>query len=434
MAITGLLSPYPKLQFFDDNGLVLSGGLLYSYAAGSTTPLGTYSNADLDPTHANANPVVLDAAGRALVFLANLAYKLVLKTSAGATIWTVDNIQSNQFTGIVLATVTSNHVLSVTDGTDLMVLADPTAGALTVTLYTAVGNAGARILVKKIGSSNNAVTVKANGAETMDGSNTRVLYGTQTWIWVESDGTGWRVIGYGGLQIDSLNAVLNALIVDPTDATPTAVDGSYVTTGAATIYTVPASTFAIVNRLTIFNADTVSNDAQLSIVDSGGSVNAAARIFAGTLLTTRSVVLEGPWFLDTGDYISGVSASATGTDMSVRADVTQLSAQLSGASLLFDDGDALTNAFATYLTATGKTIVEAMTVCNTDTTDRVVTIAIVPSGGSAANAQSIFGATVTAKGSIVIGGPFVLKTGDFIQAKAAVGAVVAFRISAVLMG
>ena len=35
------LAPPPKLQFFDDDGVPLISGLLYTYAAGSSTPLTT---------------------------------------------------------------------------------------------------------------------------------------------------------------------------------------------------------------------------------------------------------------------------------------------------------------------------------------------------------------------------------------------------------
>jgi len=84
------LSPSPKLQFFDANGAPLSGGKLYTYAAGTTTPLATYT--DYGAGTPNANPVILDSRGEASVWLGSLAYKLVLKTSADASVWTVDNM------------------------------------------------------------------------------------------------------------------------------------------------------------------------------------------------------------------------------------------------------------------------------------------------------------------------------------------------------
>lgn len=89
---TGTLSPVGKQQFFDDNGAVLNGGKLYTYQAGTVTPATTYSDVDL--TTPNANPIILDAAGRCTIYLAASSYKYVLKTSADVTVWTQDNIQS----------------------------------------------------------------------------------------------------------------------------------------------------------------------------------------------------------------------------------------------------------------------------------------------------------------------------------------------------
>ena len=60
------LTPVPKIQFFDANGHPLAGGKLYSYAAGTTTPLVTYT--DQAGTSANTNPVILDARGEASVW------------------------------------------------------------------------------------------------------------------------------------------------------------------------------------------------------------------------------------------------------------------------------------------------------------------------------------------------------------------------------
>lgn len=88
----GTVAPIPKVQWFDNNGDVCNGCLLYTYAAGTTTPQATYTTAAL--TIANANPVVADSAGRMTVFLSAVSYKFVLKTSAGVTLWTVDNVTS----------------------------------------------------------------------------------------------------------------------------------------------------------------------------------------------------------------------------------------------------------------------------------------------------------------------------------------------------
>jgi hypothetical protein len=70
------------------------GGLLYCYAAGSTTPKDTYSNTA--GTTVNANPVVLDDTGSATVRLGAGTYKFVLKDSTGTTtLWSADEYASS---------------------------------------------------------------------------------------------------------------------------------------------------------------------------------------------------------------------------------------------------------------------------------------------------------------------------------------------------
>ena len=89
-----LLSPYGNgQQFFDDNGIPLAGGLIYTYQAGSSTPLATYT--DNGGNIANANPIVLDASGRApaeVWLFTGYSYKFVLKNADDVLIQTLDNI------------------------------------------------------------------------------------------------------------------------------------------------------------------------------------------------------------------------------------------------------------------------------------------------------------------------------------------------------
>ena len=96
------LAPFPKFRAFDANGVPLAGGLLNTYAAGTTTPLATYT--DQSGTTPNANPVVLDSQGYANVWMGNSNYKFVLTDVNGVTQWTVDNIQSfyTQFSALSL--------------------------------------------------------------------------------------------------------------------------------------------------------------------------------------------------------------------------------------------------------------------------------------------------------------------------------------------
>jgi hypothetical protein len=89
-----LLSPYGNgQQFFDDNGVPLAGGLIYTYQAGSSTPLVTYT--DNGGNIANANPIILDASGRTpqqIWLLTGFSYKFVLQNSDAVLIQTLDNI------------------------------------------------------------------------------------------------------------------------------------------------------------------------------------------------------------------------------------------------------------------------------------------------------------------------------------------------------
>ena len=95
------LSAVPKLQFFDNNGNPLVGGKLYTYAAGTTTPLATYTDASAGTP--NTNPIILDSRGEANVWLSATTYKFVLTDSTDATIWTVDNISNSLSLSQILA-------------------------------------------------------------------------------------------------------------------------------------------------------------------------------------------------------------------------------------------------------------------------------------------------------------------------------------------
>lgn len=81
-------------QFFTDQGAVLNGGLIYFYAAGTSTLQNTFT--DYTGGTANANPVVLDADGRSangIWFTQGLVYKIIAKDSAGVTLWTEDQVR-----------------------------------------------------------------------------------------------------------------------------------------------------------------------------------------------------------------------------------------------------------------------------------------------------------------------------------------------------
>ena len=91
-------------QFFNDSGVILSGGKLYSYAAGTTTPQITYTSASGSTAH--TNPIILNSAGRVATgeiwLTAGSNYKFVLYNSTNVLIATWDNITGINGTGINL--------------------------------------------------------------------------------------------------------------------------------------------------------------------------------------------------------------------------------------------------------------------------------------------------------------------------------------------
>jgi hypothetical protein len=85
------LSPLPKLQFFGTDGLPLVGGKLYTYAAGTTTPIATYT--DHTQANQNTNPVILDSNGQASVWLTDsITYKYTLTDADDVPLFTVDYV------------------------------------------------------------------------------------------------------------------------------------------------------------------------------------------------------------------------------------------------------------------------------------------------------------------------------------------------------
>ena len=117
-------------QFLDDNGTPLAGGFLRSVVAGTNTDSTTY----LDSLGAapNTNPIVLDAAGRCVMFLdPTVVYDLILTRSDGTAVKTFSNVS-----GAVPAT---SVVTSVNTRTGAVVLAAADIGYTTSTSTSWLG-------------------------------------------------------------------------------------------------------------------------------------------------------------------------------------------------------------------------------------------------------------------------------------------------------
>lgn len=98
--MANLLAPVAKAKFFDNNGRPANGYKLFTYAAGTSTKLATYTD-DTTGTP-NTNPVILNFRGEADIWLPpNTAYKFVFSPPTDsdpptAAIWTVDDIVDSQ--------------------------------------------------------------------------------------------------------------------------------------------------------------------------------------------------------------------------------------------------------------------------------------------------------------------------------------------------
>lgn len=85
-------------RILDDNGRPLSGGKVYVYEAGTTTPIDSFPTAAAANagTPVNSNPVILNAGGIARIYgKDDVVYKVVIKDRNDTTIETIDNISLN---------------------------------------------------------------------------------------------------------------------------------------------------------------------------------------------------------------------------------------------------------------------------------------------------------------------------------------------------
>lgn len=100
-----LFSPAFNQQFFDENGKPLAAGKLYTYVAGSSTPVATYKA--ITGSAMNTNPIILDAAGYAdFVLEVGASYKFVLKDKNDAFKKEWDNVTAADISSLIEGLIT----------------------------------------------------------------------------------------------------------------------------------------------------------------------------------------------------------------------------------------------------------------------------------------------------------------------------------------
>lgn len=191
-----ILSPVPKLQFFDSNGKVLAFGCVFSYQTLSTTPLGTYT--DYSGNTLNTNPVILTSGGfvgtGGMWLKAGQAYRLVVKSAggtncaSGSTISTVDGIGGGTTTLTTVVTYSATPIFPIAAQNQLFEIT--LTGDATSQPLTAVGIIPPSVVTWEItqdGSGGHLFTWPVNTIGGATICSTAACTTQQTFIWNGSD-------------------------------------------------------------------------------------------------------------------------------------------------------------------------------------------------------------------------------------------------------
>lgn len=283
------LMPLLRQQIVDGTGSPYAGALIYAFIAGSDTPLDTYSDASL--VTPNENPVEADMDGRfpAIYLDPAKSYKFVIKDENLVEIFTQDNVTSTGTALLTVLTKTGDYTVTVGNGEDVMILASAALGNMTITLYTAVGNAGRKVRAIKTDTSTNTVTVMPFGGQTINGASSVVLRSQYDALAVFSTGTNWLQM-YRSLQ--------TTLLEKAADYTVLTEDGDDV------VILVDATAGAV--EIALFTA--VGNEAdKITVVKVDSTANAVTLNPSGaqTWNGAATKVLSAQW-----EMTSGISSGA----------------------------------------------------------------------------------------------------------------------------
>ena len=274
-----VLSPSPKAQFLDASGNPLVGGKVYTYVAGTTTPLATYTTGA--GTVANTNPVILDSRGEANIWYSNgTSYKVVLTDSADALIWTVDNIVT--IGSMAFQNANAVAITGGTIGSGVTFNGNTTGTASNVTGVVAVVNGGT-------GSTTAAAARAALGAAA-SGANADIVSLRQDVVLVAAGTIGADSIGYRGAPQNAQTAAYQLALAD---------NGKHIsiTTGGITIPANSAAAFPIGATVVIYNNSGSSQSIAITTdtLRQAGTTNTGTRTLANYGLATCVKVDTTVW-------------------------------------------------------------------------------------------------------------------------------------------
>lgn len=338
------IAPFVFWQTLDNNGDPLNGGTIESYEAGTTTPKDTFT--DETGSTANTNPIVLDSAGRADIWLDVGEYKFVLKDSSGNLIKTVDNI-SGVTTGDAVSYDISTTTNIVSSYNQARIFA---TGTISLNLLPAAdANDGFEFYVKNVGTG--VITVNPDSSETINDLSTLTIP-PDSWSMIYCDGDEWY--SFNSLSVlNNLSATTAPTVNDDSDD-GYSVGSLWIDTTADEAYRcADASAGAAVWLNTTLEISDLGNAATFDIASQ-------AEAEAGTSSTTLMTPQRTKQFVDTTNQFlimehqeaDGSSAGGiTGATWNDRDLNTEITNSITGAS-------TNTTAF-TFTLPVGEYVVEA---------------------------------------------------------------------------
>ncbi len=272
MTASAVIATPPFLAFFDLNGAPLSGGKIYTYAAGTSTPKVTYTDEGaLTPM---PNPIILDSAGRATWWLIG-SYRYQIYDALGNLIATTDNVTA--FT--TLADAADAYFQSF-------------SGDGTTTVFTTSSDLGTEEKALMVFVNNGLVSDIANGTFASDT------------IWTK--GAGWTI----GAGVATATGAISTAISQT--ATQTLVQGQ----AYSVTYTITQSAGGLIP----------------SIGDQAGTIRSTAGTYMETIVAgaTQTIAFTGSGFTGTLDNVTVNIASGPGFEIQNPSAYT-----ISGTSLTF---------------------------------------------------------------------------------------------------
>lgn len=175
--MSGTLSPYPWIVF-DDNGIIVPGGRIHTYLAGTTDEEFVFTDAALLVAH--TNPVIADSAGRAIMYLDAKSYRFIECDADDVPFRTIDPVQGTQAGSTNLGEIftfggDSTSPITVTSYPSGTTFAECHAGTSWLNLDFANLAAGTYKLEAMVQSVSGSVTVSAALVNLSDGADATAL-------------------------------------------------------------------------------------------------------------------------------------------------------------------------------------------------------------------------------------------------------------------